>query len=630
MPQEKLFQEFPPISAGEWEEIIRAELKGADYEKKLIWKTREGFNIKPYYRLEDLDSLSFYRSFPGEFPFVRGNFPEYKGWKIQQNIWVDNPAEANAKALSLLSNGVNSLCFCFSKDAIARFLNRNSFSLLLRNLPLTSIGLHFAVQDRTRDALSLLKEYALENRIDHRKIQGTFDYNILGNLTLTGKYSESEAGDWSRLIMALQKAVKHFPEVKVIGIDGSIFRNAGSLIVQELAFSFSMACEYLSVLTEKGIDAGEVLRNLHFTFSTGPVYFLEIAKLRAARMLWALISREWVSSQGTGERMYIHSRSLLWNKTIYDPYVNMLRNTTEAMAAVLGGCDALTILPFDACYHTPDDFSERMARNVQLILKEEASFGKVADPAGGSWFVENLTGLLAEAALELFKTLEARGGYLSCLKSGFIQDQVAEAAGQYTSALSARKEVLVGTNQYPDSEEQMLNHISEEIAFPRPRSNHSSVKPLPSFRAAAEFEKMRLTTEKSGSLPVVFLLSIGDLAMRLARANFSANFFATAGFRIINNTAYDNVREGIDAALKASANIIVLCSSDEEYARLAPEAQEYLASLMPDQSSQPLLVIAGAPPCADDLRAKGITRFIHVRSNILETLIQFQTELGII
>jgi len=176
----------------------------------------------------------------------------------------------------------------------------------------------------------------------------------------------------------------------------------------------------------------------------------------------------------------------------------------------------------------------------------------------------------------------------------------------------------------------MLNHISEEIAFPRPRSNHSSVKPLPSFRAAAEFEKMRLTTEKSGSLPVVFLLSIGDLAMRLARANFSANFFATAGFRIINNMAYDNVREGIDAALKASANIIVLCSSDEEYALLAPEAQEYLASLMPDQSRQPLLVIAGAPPCADDLRAKGITRFIHVRSNILETLIQFQTELGII
>jgi methylmalonyl-CoA mutase len=246
MPQEKLFQEFPPISAGEWEEIIRAELKGADYEKKLIWKTREGFNIKPYYRLEDLDSLSFYRSLPGEFPFVRGNFPEYKGWKIQQNIWVDNPAEANAKALSLLSNGVNSLCFCFSKDAIARFLNRNSFSLLLE--PSSYLQLDFILpSDRTRDALSLLKEYALENRIDHRKIQGTFDYNILGNLTLTGKYSESEAGDWSRLIMALQKAVKHFPEVKVIGIDGSIFRNAGSLIVQELAFSFSMACEYLSV-----------------------------------------------------------------------------------------------------------------------------------------------------------------------------------------------------------------------------------------------------------------------------------------------------------------------------------------------------------------------------------------------
>ena len=630
MPQEKLFQEFPPISTAEWEEIIRSELKGADYEKKLIWKTREGFNVKPYYRSEDLDGLTFYRSLPGEFPFVRGNSPEYKGWKIRQNIWVDNPSEANARATALLSGGVNSLCFCFSKDAITRFLNRESFSLMLRNLPLTTIELHFAVQDRTRDALTLLKEFALDNHIDHREIHGTFDFNVLGNLTLTGKFVESEAGDWSRLIMAVQKAEKHFPGVKTIGIDGSIFRNAGSLIVQELAFSLSMACEYLSVLTSKGVSAGEVLRNLHFTFSTGPVYFLEIAKLRAARMLWALISREWDKPSGSGERMYLHSRSLLWNKTIYDPYVNMLRNTTEAMAAVIGGCDSLTILPFDACYRTPDDFSERMARNVQLILKEEASFGKVADPAAGSWFIENLTSLLAESALELFKATEARGGYLACLKSGFIQDQIAEAAGQYTSALSARKEVLVGTNQYPDAGEQVLNTISEEIAFPRPRSNHSAVRPLPSYRAAEEFEKMRLATEKSGSLPVVFLLSTGDLAMRLARANFSANFFAAAGFRIVNNAAFDNVRDGIDAALKASASIIVLCSSDEEYARLAPEAQEYLASLTPDPANRPLLVVAGAPPCMDDLRAKGITRFIHVRSNLLETLIQFQSELGII
>jgi len=630
MPQEKLFQEFPPISAAEWEDIIRTELKGADYEKKLIWRTREGFNIKPYYRSEDLDGLTFYKSLPGEFPYVRGNFPEYKGWKIRQNIWVDNPAEANAKARALISNGVNSLCFCFSRDAKARFLNRESFSLLLRNLPLTDIDLHFAVQERTRDVLTLVKEFASENSINHCEIHGTSDYNVLGNLTLTGKFFESEATDWSKLIMAVQKAGKHFPGVKIIEIDGSIFRNAGSLIVQELAFSLSMACEYLTVLTEKGLNASEVLRNLHFTFATGPVYFLEIAKLRAARMLWALISREWDRQSGSGERMYIHSRSLLWNKTIYDPYVNMLRNTTEAMAAVIGGCDALTILPFDACYRTPDDFSERMARNLQLILKEEASFGKVADPAAGSWFIENLTNLLAESALELFKTIEAQGGYLSCLKSGFIQEQVAEAAGRFTSDLAARKEVLVGTNQYPNAGEQVLNNISEEIAFPRPRPNHSPVRPISSYRAAAEFEKMRLATEKSGSLPVVFLLSTGNLAMRLARANFSANFFATAGFQIINNAAFDNVIDGIDAALKASANIIVLCSSDEEYAQLAPEAQEYLASQTPDPGNRPLLVIAGAPPCMDDLRAKGITRFIHVRSNILETLIQFQTELGIV
>lgn len=630
MPQEKLFQEFSPISTAQWEEIIRTELKGADYEKKLIWKTREGFNVKPYYRSEDLENLTFYRSLPGEFPFVRGNFPEYKGWKIRQNVWVDNPAEANSKAITLLSDGVDSLCFCFSRDAITRFLNRESFNLLLRNLPLATIDLHFAVQDRTRDALTLLKEFALENRIDHREIHGTFDYNVLGNLTITGKFFESEAGDWSRLIMAVQKAGKHFPGVKTIKIDGSIFRNAGSLIVQELAFSLSMACEYLSVLTAKGLSAREVLRNLHFTFSTGPVYFMEIAKLRAARMLWALISREWDNSSDSSKGMYIHSHSLLWNKTIFDPYVNMLRNTTEAMAAIIGGCDALTILPFDACYRTPDDFSERMARNVQLTLKEEASFGKVADPAAGSWFIENLTNLLAESALELFKKTETRGGYLACLKSGFICDQITEAASHYTSDLSARKEVLVGTNQYPDAGEQVLNNISEEIAFSRPRSNNSAIKPLSSYRAAAEFEKMRLATEKSGSVPVVFLLSTGNLSMRLARANFSANFFATAGFRIIDHAAFDNVRDGIDTALKASANIIVLCSNDEEYARLAPEAQEYLTTLAPEPGNRPLLVIAGAPPCMNDLRAKGISRFIHFRSNILETLTQFQVELGVI
>lgn len=610
--------------------MIRTELKGADYEKKLIWKTSEGFDVKPYYRSENLSDFDFYKTLPGEYPYVRGNRTEASGWKIQQNIWVDNPSVANKKALHLLENGINSLCFCFSKDAVSRFLNRESFSLLLRNLPLTEISLHFSVENRTKDALSLLKEFAVDNNVKYSDIHGSFNYDVLGNLTLTGNYFETETGDWSRLIMALQKARKHFPKVRIIGIDGGIFRNAGSLIVQELAFSLSMANDYLAVLTEKGVDTEDVLESLHFTFTTGPVYFMEIAKLRAARMLWALISHKWTPSSGTGKRMYIHSRSLMWNKTIYDPYVNMLRNTTEAMAAVLGGCDALTVLPFDASYQTPGEFSERMARNVQLILKEEASFGKVADPAAGSWFIENLTHSIATAALDLFKKTELQGGYLACLQNGFIQNEIAAAAQRFTSGLATRKEILVGTNQYPNPDEQVLNKISKEIAFPKPHANHSIIRPLPGRRAATDFEKMRLATEKAGSPPIVFLLPTGELAMRLARANFSANFFATAGFKVINDKAFSNAIEGINAALAAASNIIVLCSSDEEYPSVAPAAFEYLCSRIPDERDRPLFVVAGTPPCIDELKAKGIKHFIHIRSNILETLIQFQTELGLL
>jgi methylmalonyl-CoA mutase len=289
------------------------------------------------------------------------------------------------------------------------------------------------------------------------------------------------------------------------------------------------------------------------------------------------------------------------------------------MSAVLGGANSLNVLAFDEAYAKPNDFSLRIAHNVQLVIKEEAHFDKVVDPGSGSYYIENLSASIAEKAWALFMEVEEKGGFTEAFKSEFIQNSIQETANIRNLNIATRKEVILGTNQYPN-----FNEIKTDFDFEFSKSEIADwkiAKPIKLYRGAEEFEKLRLATDKSGKRPLAFMLTIGNLNFRKARAQFSANFFACAGFQVLDNNGFCSIDEGLAEAKAKNADIIVLCSSDEEYEAFAIEAFEKIAGK--------ILVIAGSPACKEALEAKGIKNFIHVRSNVLEDLKYYQKLLGI-
>lgn len=613
----KLFEEFPPVTTGQWMEKITADLKGADFNRKLLWKTIGGFDVRPFYREEDLAGLPFINSLPGEFPFVRTTGKTDNRWYVREEIEVTDPIKANAKALNVLSRGADSVAFHFPADTM---FNRAMIEHLLESIFLEAIEISFVPGNAPVELLKTFRDVVESRGIRPSLVKGAIETDPLGRLMVNGKLcvSVNEAMDY---LVTLYREGEFFPAMKMVRVNGAAFGNAGASAVQELGMTLAMGNEYLAQLTERGITPDEAAGKTGFTFSTGSSYFIEIAKLRVARMLWAAIVKRYSPEEEESMKMNIHSVTSEWNKTVYDPYVNMLRTQTEAMSATLGGADSLTVGRFDQAFAAPGEFSERIARNQQLLLKEESHFDKVADPAAGSYYIENVTASLANHAWELFLDIEEKGGFLECLKSGFIQSAVAETREKRLQNVAMGKERLLGTNIYPGTAEkapQFSARHAEEIKG----ETADMVEPLRQIRAAEEFEKLRMSTEKSDKRPAVFMLTAGNPVMRKARAQFSSGFFGVAGYEIIDNPGFDNIGEGVAMALKMKADIIVLCSSDEEYEQFAPEA----ASLIKGKA---VLVIAGAPAAEASLRDQGIENFISLRSNILETLHHYNRLLGI-
>ncbi len=457
-----LAAEFPPVATAQWEAAIHADLKGADYEKRLVWRTEEGLNVKPYYRQEDLAGLEAQTDIaPGQFPFTRGARAD---WEIAQNPAI--PADA---------------------------------------------------------------------------------------------------------------------------VRGDRLHEQGATSVQELAYALAEGVERLAAQVEKGVPADAAAPAIPFVFGVGSNYFFEIAKLRAARLLWAQAVAAF-GPAGEACRMKIHAVTALSNKSICDPWTNLLRSTTEALSAALGGCDALTVQSF----HYPD----RLANNIQLILKEEAHLDKVADPAGGSYYVEALTAALARAAWTIFQQVDAAGGYTKARASGAIDAAVGQSREARQKAVAARRRTLVGVNNYPN--------LTERIDDSAPAD--------PAGRLAEPFEKLRLRTQrhaaKVGRTPRVLLLTRGDLKMRMARAQFCQNFIGCAGFEIV---------ESADFA-KAAADIVVLCSSDPEYLALAQEVRPKVQA--------PVMVAGNPKDQIAALQQAGVAGFVHVQSNAVETLSAWQDRLG--
>ncbi len=612
---EKLFAVFPPVSTLEWMDKINTDLKGVPFEKRLVWKTTEGFDVMPFYRREDIADLKSKDTLPGEFPYIRGT-EAHNDWYVRQDIKVTDIAEANTKMQKAWCRGANSFGLHLTRDLVSK----ENIVALLKGIDLSAVELNFYACRSVVVALAEAVVAALSSlTTDLDKCAGSVHFDPFKKQMIKGVVTD-EWIEIARKLIEITKPLKRYTCINIKGVD---LANAGAYIYQELGYALSMGAEILSTVPAEGrATVDQVAKSVRFDLGIGSNYFMEIAKFRAARWLWALISK----SNGVSEasaKLLIHAETNKWNKTVYDAHVNLLRTQTEAMSASIAGVHSLNVLPFDIVYKEPDSFSERIARNQQLLLKEESHFDKVVDVSGGSYYIEHLTDAIATQAWKLFLDVEEKGGFAALANAGTVQADVNKSNTERHKAVATRREALLGTNIFPNFNETATEKLSDSDGrHTCGCEKNATVTPLDFSRGASDFEALRLSTERSGRRPKVFMLTIGNLAMRLARSQFSSNFFACAGYQVMDNLGFETVQQGVDAAIVAGADIITLCSSDDEYAEFAPQAYDIIAGRLP-------LVIAGAPACMEDLKAKGIEHFIHVKVNVLETLTKFQSLLGL-
>ena len=579
MELEHLLDDFPPVTTQAWEDAIRQDLKGADYGKKMIWQSPEGIEVKPYYRQEDVLGLAVDRAsaiIPNPRP-ARVTCD----WRIREEIVAVEPSQANLDAQKAVGAGADEISF-------RRVEVKNASDLRLTMMGLESVGLNFENGDPS--LIGLLCE----------RVKNTPDHSLIS----TGMNPLADPEFAAATIATLSGGFLPFT------IPCERFEAQGANSVHELAFALAAGIEYLAAMDERHISADRAAAATGFSFSIGASYFFQIAKFRAFRLLWSRAVESFGGLPGNAPTR-IFARTSVWDKTVYDPHVNVLRATTEGMSAILGGVDSLCIAPFDECYKLPDEASQRLARNTQLMLKHEARLAHVADPGAGAYYLESITDSLAEHAWNLMQRIEASGGYRKATLAGSLDELLFEAREVREKSVVTRRRVFTGTNQYADVSDKALGRI--DIACTEAE-----------LRGALPYEQLRLRTERfaveTGKTPRVLLAEFGDARMRTARSNFAVNFFACAGFET-QVQPFDSP----DAPVNVDTDLIVLCSADSEYLQLA---KSIVAALRKRGCEIPVLV-AGYPETVEQLREVGVADFIHVRSNPIEVLTHWQQQLGV-
>lgn len=578
MATEKLLSMFPQVRTSQWEHMIRETVAGPDYAAKLIWHPEEGLAVRPYYRAEDLTGLWFLDARPGEFPFVRGTRC-HGGWRVCEEIEVADPEEANRRAVQSVAAGAEEISY-----RCARIESESDIALLLTNL--NEIPVH--IGNASHQTVRLLRQRL--NRHPHAAGVSA-DLDPLADLAFSTEAIENL-----------------LPGFRPFVIDAREFQENAAGAIEEAGFALSAAVDFLAAMQDRGLEIDRIAVSISFRFAMGPEFFLQIAKLRAFRMIWAQVLK---SFGGTCEHAtaVIHASPSHWDKTIYDPHVNVLRSTTEAMSAVLGGADSITIFPFDECSKPADDNSRRLSRNTQIILKHEALLNRVADPVGGSYLIESLTDAIAGRSWKLFQELENAGGYQKAKHAGIIDSVLSQRAKARENAVATRKRVLTGTNRFANPSERAVDLAHETLMESKPR-------------LAAQFEELRRRTERytaiHGRSPVILLAEIGDAKMRTARSQFAADFLACAGLPC-ETRLFDNAEQIASCA----TDMIVLCSSDAEYLGITQVLKLH------EKGRRPKLVVAGNPETAEPLRDLGVVEFIHMRSNAIEVLTKLQQQIGI-
>ncbi|MFT3795578.1 methylmalonyl-CoA mutase subunit beta [Flavobacterium sp.] len=451
-----LFNDFEPVSSKQWKQQIQFELKGADYNETLLWHSPEDIKVKPFYHNDEFEPKLSVQTQASQF-------------KIAQDIFVHDLDKSIWRAKDSIERGAESLRFTIADE-------KTDVAKLLGSLPLEKISVHFHLQFLSIDFVKQIDQIAIEKN-------ATIYCNLdpIGHLAEDGNWFKNSDKD---NFETLNKLSKETQSVSLMGIRAGLYQNAGANIVQQIAYSLSHANEYLNRVPE-------IKKPIVFEVSIGTNYFFEMAKLRALRLLFGLIAKEYNHDLDC----HIIATPTKRNKTIYDYNVNMLRTTTECMSAVLGGADSVANLPYDVLYHKSNEFGERISRNQLLVLKNESYFDKVDNPADGSYYIENLTQQMAEKALALFKEIEANGGFLVKLGEGNIQKKIAESAEKEQQLFDSGKEILLGTNKYPNKNDQMA-HDLELFPFVKNKPRKTLITPIIAKRLAEKMEQERLELEK--------------------------------------------------------------------------------------------------------------------------------------
>ena len=578
MASAKFLSEFSPVSTVEWDHAIRKSLDGTKDPEKLIWHPEEGLSVRPCYRAEDLKDLTFLEAGPGEFPYVRGT-RTVGDWRIREEIDAADPEEANRFAVEAIGAGADEIAF--NGAAIS---NQATMAQLLANFKGTSVRFHGLDPQSVPIVAEWFRAHPHGGHV-------SADIDALA----APRYS-------AELSSAL-------PGSRLLTISAEQYEEEGLGAIEQLAFTLSAGVEFVDAMLELGVSITRATEAIIFSFAIGPRFFIEIAKLRAFRLVWAR-AVDGFGGNAESAKAVIYARTAHWNETIYDPQVNTLRATTEAMSAIVGGADSIAVTPFDECYRKPDGASRRLARNVQVVLKREANLMRVADPLGGAYAIEALTDSIATQAWHMFQAIEAAGGYCKAKADGMIERIIERRSADRDHSSSHRRLALTGTNRHALSSERALDRVE-------------CFQPHRNARVARKFEVMRLNTERAalkGKLPRIILAEFGNAKMRETRAQFAADFLACAGLG-----AEIRVFDSPAAMSEANADLIVLCSSDAEYLEFACE----LMPLLNGHECVPQIAVAGNPESAEDLKRIGVADFIHLGSNAVEVLTRLQQKLGI-
>ncbi len=695
--QQKLLGEFELPSYEQWLELVSKQLKGAPFEKKLVKQTTEGFSIQPIYRKEDGEGITL--SVPGEFPFPRGAKASghlTRGWDIAHPYRYADPEELGEAVAFDAEKGLTSFLFNLDEpsgngmnpdqgpqdkigDTGVSLFCRDDIQAVLNGIDLDRVSLLVRPRRSYLPLMILLVSALKKIDIDPVKLNGCLAADPLSLLAEQGISGFALENQFREMAACIKASEKHTPNLRTLGIDIFPYSEAGASASQELALAMATGVEYIRKLQTYEIDVDEIASNAAFFIPVGSDFFMSIAKLRAARILWAKVIKACGGSK-ENQRMVIHAGTMKHNKTVYDPHVNILRVTTEAYSAVLGGSDSVSVAPFDEVLGLPDEFSRRVSRNIQIILKEECHGHRVIDPAGGSWYLENLTEKLAEQGWHEFQKIEEIGGLTVALENGYVQQEIAKVVDHNHLESARRKKVIVGTNMYPNLEEHLPETVSfDQIAFAKKRiekaNSHAQsgdsesltglapdalfdrlleladqgttlgglsgslgrsvnagtdVRALTIHRQAEPYEKLRQKAEAyrnaTGERPKVFLANMGPLRQHKARADYSTGFLQPGGFEVIQGAGYDTAEEAIEGSLASKARIMVICSKDDTYPDLVP----VIAAGIKKQDTGIVVIVAGYPKDhVEAFQKAGVDEFIHLKANNLELLTRLQEKAGV-